>query len=161
MSLHAFVDESRRGADYLMALVLVQPRELDRSRVIMRGLVRPGQRRVHFKKESNARRRQVLAAVGQLGAKAHVWVCRHHDDVFARQACLRRMVPTLLELGVSRLVLESCQNEDMQDRHTLASALLAAESVLSYEHLRPAEDPILWVSDAVAWCYGAGGDWRR
>lgn len=32
---------------------------------------------------------------------------------------------------------------------------------LAYEHLRPHEDPALWIPDAVAWCFGAGGDWRR
>jgi hypothetical protein len=25
----------------------------------------------------------------------------------------------------------------------------------------PDEEPLLWVSDAVAWAMGAGGDWRR
>ena len=28
-------------------------------------------------------------------------------------------------------------------------------------HLSPYEEPLLWVSDAVAWAVGAGGDWRR
>jgi hypothetical protein len=32
---------------------------------------------------------------------------------------------------------------------------------LLYEHLKPHEEPLLWVPDAVAWCYGNGGDWRR
>ena len=32
---------------------------------------------------------------------------------------------------------------------------------LEYRHLSPYEEPLLWVSDAVAWAMGAGGDWRR
>jgi hypothetical protein len=32
---------------------------------------------------------------------------------------------------------------------------------LTYEHLRSHEDPALWIADAVAWCHGAGKDWRR
>ncbi|GAB90929.1 hypothetical protein GORHZ_119_00580 [Gordonia rhizosphera NBRC 16068] len=32
---------------------------------------------------------------------------------------------------------------------------------LVYEHQRPAAEPMLWVSDAVVWCYAKGGEWRR
>jgi hypothetical protein len=31
----------------------------------------------------------------------------------------------------------------------------------AYEHLRSHEDPALWIPDVLAWCHGAGGDWRR
>ena len=31
----------------------------------------------------------------------------------------------------------------------------------TYEHLRPHEEPLLWVADAVVWAHGAGGDWPR
>ena len=30
---------------------------------------------------------------------------------------------------------------------------------LRYEHISDADAPILWVSDAVAWCHGRGGEW--
>lgn len=32
---------------------------------------------------------------------------------------------------------------------------------LVYEHLRPHEDPALAIADAIAWCFGAGNEWRR
>ena len=32
---------------------------------------------------------------------------------------------------------------------------------LHYRHAVPHEYPLLWVSDAVAWCYSSGGDWMR
>jgi hypothetical protein len=32
---------------------------------------------------------------------------------------------------------------------------------LTYEHVRSADEPLLWVADVVAWAYGAAGDWRR
>jgi hypothetical protein len=31
----------------------------------------------------------------------------------------------------------------------------------TYEHLRPHEEPPLWVADDVAWFHGAGADWSR
>ena len=32
---------------------------------------------------------------------------------------------------------------------------------MEYDHMKPAEEPLLWIADAVAWAYGAAGDWRR
>jgi len=34
-------------------------------------------------------------------------------------------------------------------------------AALRYEHAAPHEHPLLWVSDAIAWCLQAGGDWPR
>lgn len=67
----------------------------------------------------------------------------------------------LVELGVTRLVIESNQHQDERDRRVLAKELRHTIGTFTYEHLKPAEDPILWVADAVAWCHGAGGDWSR
>jgi hypothetical protein len=36
-----------------------------------------------------------------------------------------------------------------------------SESNLTYEHLGGSREQLLWVADAVAWCFGAGGDWPR
>lgn len=49
------------------------------------------------------------------------------------------------------------------DKRTLYRAVREYGVVdsLSYVHQRPATEPLLWVSDAVAWCYVKGGDWRR
>ncbi|PRY43463.1 hypothetical protein [Umezawaea tangerina] len=127
----------------------------------MRRLPKPGQKRVHFNDESDRRRKEVLARIGELGLRARVWFCRHHDDAAARQVCLMGVVARLVELSVSRLVLESCQHQDVRDRKVLAEALRKTPGPLAYEHFRPREDPLLWASDAIAWCYGAGGDWRR
>jgi len=37
----------------------------------------------------------------------------------------------------------------------------ASDKGLAYEHIHSSSEPILWISDAVAWSYGAGPDWRR
>ena len=34
------------------------------------------------------------------------------------------------------------------------------ETGLAYVHVRSTEEPILWISDAVAWCHGAGEPYR-
>ncbi|MFD5824221.1 hypothetical protein [Lentzea sp. NPDC060358] len=139
----------------------MRSRDLDSMRSVMRGLVKQGQRRVHFNIEGDRRRKDVLTKIAALGVRAHVWTCRHNNDVTARSACLFDMIPRLAELGVSRLVLESCQHQDAADRRVLAAGIRKFGGTFTYEHLRPAEDPLLWISDAIAWSYGAGGDWRR
>ena len=30
-----------------------------------------------------------------------------------------------------------------------------------YEHLDSTSEPLLWIADLVAWCHGAGSEWRK
>lgn len=120
---HGFLDESRRGATYLIAVTLVRSRDLDAMRSVMRGLVKRGQRRIHFNDEGDRQRKDVLAQISTLGVRAYVWTCKHNNDASARSACLFDMIPRLVDLDVSRLVLESCQHQDAADRRVLASGI--------------------------------------
>lgn len=61
MPVHVFVDESDRGS-YLVCAVVVMPAGLSAVRQVLRGFCLPEQRRLHFKSESNARRKQILDA---------------------------------------------------------------------------------------------------
>ncbi len=60
----AFSEESERSGVMLLAVVLLEPAEIDGARWSMRQLLLPGQRRVHTAKESPSRRRIVIDAVG-------------------------------------------------------------------------------------------------
>ena len=160
MSWQSFLDESRRGPTYLVAVVTVRQRDLHSVRAALRDMVKPGQRRVHFAKESDSRRGEIVTRLHALDIGARIWSCRHPDDRSARRACLTAAAGHLLDSGTTRLVLESCQHQDALDCRTLAAVVGKAVD-FTYEHLKPFEDPVLWVSDAVAWCHGAGGEWRR
>ncbi len=35
------------------------------------------------------------------------------------------------------------------------------ESSLVYEHMSPRMEPLLWIPDAVAWCWAKGGVWKE
>ncbi|MFI9007126.1 hypothetical protein ACIGNX_07850 [Actinosynnema sp. NPDC053489] len=157
---HAFLDESRRGPTYLVAVVIARPRDLDPVRSALRAKVKPGQRRLHFKKEGDSRRGEIVTLLHGLRLRARVFLHEHSNDRIARQACLTAAGRHLIDIGAVRLVLESCAHQDAEDRHTLASVTRKVFA-LDYEHFRPHEDPMLWASDAIAWCYGAGGEWRR
>jgi hypothetical protein len=103
MSWHAFLDESRRGPTYLVAVVTIRPRDLDATRTAIRRFVKPGQRRVHFAKESPARRREVVARLADLGIRARIGAHNHPNDAAARRTCQVAATRDLLELGVTRL----------------------------------------------------------
>lgn len=157
--MHAYADESARQR-YLIAAVLIDVSELDRTRKVLRGLRKPGQRRVHFAKESDSRRRVIVSALVGLDLRIRVYES-DGPDVVARAACLGRLVDDMLTLDVDRLVLETLDSQESADRRTIYERLRRAGGTLAYEHRRSYEEPLLWVADAAAWCYGAGGDWRR
>jgi hypothetical protein len=160
--MHVFVDESERTGIYLLGTALVMnPDELGRIRTELRDLRRPGQRRFHFSKESDARRRELLSALISTGIRARVYSCPAATRE-ARAACLNALVADIVPAGARRLVLESRESMNRLDTQVVSSALRKyGEGQLQYLHLRPQEEPVLWVADAVAWAVGAGGDWRR
>lgn len=164
MSVHAFVDESRRGQQYLLVAAIVDPRDLGRTRKLLRSLLFPGQYELHFKKETPARRRLIISKITACSVEVRVYTanCRRGEEL-ARRECLSHLVADLLDLGGCRLVLDSREVRDEHDRLTirLAQGSRARDSGLVYEHVGSTQESLLWVADAVAWCVGAGGDWQR
>lgn len=78
------------------------------------------------------------------------------------------MVTDALKAGAGRLVLESRGDVlDRSDRRVITRAIRVAaaevgtDQELPYMHLRPHEEPLRWLADAMAWSYGAGAEWRR
>jgi len=54
-------------------------------------------------------------------------------------------------------------SQDAREESQIAQAkrLGQAPASLTYAHLGPGEEPILWIADTLAWAYGAGGNWRQ
>lgn len=160
--LHAFVDESSRRNDYLMCATTVSTTELAEVRRAMRRLPARGQRRIHFATESDSRRRSLLGELAQLGVSTTIYVAESKDQVAAREAILRQMVPELRNLGVRLLVLDSREGQDHRDRSTIRQTVGGdPRPEFRYDHQPSASEPLLWVPDAVAWAWGRGGEWRR
>jgi len=156
--MHVFVDESD---SYLVCAVLVPPAALATSRQAMRRLLCAGERRVHFNNESPARRRALLAAMDAVDLRAWIYTSAA-SSVVARHACLTQLVHDLADqAGPTRLIIESREGRDEADRRTVFVAASDEDHALTYEHLRPHEEPLLWAADGICWAYGAGGDWRR
>ncbi|WP_246037793.1 hypothetical protein [Saccharothrix texasensis] len=76
MAVQAFVDESRRKDTYFLAAALVGLSDLVRLRTALRSLLFPGQRELHFQRETPQRRKSILSRVVEL----EVRVALHHAD---------------------------------------------------------------------------------
>jgi hypothetical protein len=170
MAVHVFVDESDRGDCHLLAATVVPVTRLDPTRKLMRGLLASRQRSIHFKDENPGRRRAILAALTSEITEPSSWIYLgrgHREDV--RAECLRQLVADALKARVQRLVLDWREPPlDRVDEATIARTLNAMwdESSMgcekpSYEHMPRHQEPALWLSDVVAWCYGAEQEWRR
>jgi len=161
VSTHAFVDESKRHG-LLVAAAVVQPRDLAPARTALRQLCLPGQSRLHFTKERDDRRQQILTAILSLGVVVDL------DDATgirnqqqARAACLRAVVQDLAAAGGQRLVLEQDDSLVRSDQAVLYTAVhdASASDRLTYEHVPARTEPLLWVADAAAWCWSRGAPW--
>jgi hypothetical protein len=66
----AFSDESERASVMFVAVGFLPPGDIDDARGSLRGLLLPGQHRVHTAKESPRRRRVVLDTVARIDGLA-------------------------------------------------------------------------------------------
>ncbi|MEU8225845.1 hypothetical protein [Kribbella sp. NPDC048915] len=113
--------------------------------------------------ENDSRRREILSTLAGLGIQGHLYRAPVAGRPIrqARDQCLRALVPDLLDLGVARLVIESC-SQDRQDERVIQPILnRRGVAQFTWLHSAPAAEPLLWAADATAWALGKGGDWRR
>ncbi|MHB1987936.1 MAG: hypothetical protein ACYCSF_08125 [Acidimicrobiales bacterium] len=149
-----FVDESIRG-DYHLCAAVVADGDLGSTRTAMRQLLATGQRRLHFVDESPGRRRVIASRIARLPLRATVYSCATTADKKPRATVMRALVADLPGSAL-RLVLESRGDRDSEDKQLLIELQKRGElpAHLTYDHLRAWEEPLLWVADAVAWCWG-------
>lgn len=156
-----FVDESKARGYYVVATATAAG-SVRAANKQLRELLKSGQNRIHFKSESDSRRRLILSAMSRLDVRVSVWVARGRPDKEARPLCLAALVEEAVTGGASSLMIERDASIERADRRLIAAALRrTGVADLRYEHCAPHEQPLLWVSDAVAWCYSNGGDWVR
>ena len=160
--IEAFVDESSRPGAYLLACITVHPGAANPARTALRAMLLGGERRIHFVNESPQRKRAILASMATLDVRASVYRTPGRSDR-TRPKLIDAMVTDLVAMDVRRLVFESRAHLDVYDRRDLRRLRrsgLVSEALL-YDHMRPHEEPLLWVADAVAWAVGAGGGWGK
>jgi hypothetical protein len=134
------------------------------TRRAVEGLHLGTQRRIHFKDESDGRKRSILDVVTAAPVKVRLYECpRVRHELTAREACLTALVEDLAALGGERLVIERDDSTISHDRRTLYQAVgkVGVRGDLQYVHLRAKDEALLALPDAFAWCHAKGGKWRR
>jgi hypothetical protein len=139
VSAHVFVDESKQR-DYLLVAAAIMPGDLAGARRTLRALVMPGQRRLHMKKESDARRHTIIDAITSTGASATIYDAgrRGRRELDAREGCLRALVVDLAAARHQMLVLEQDDSLLWWDQQRLIEITRQAgcRDTLRYEHRR-------------------------
>lgn len=156
----AWGDESGSNArkdpgTYLIAAAIVQNEHVDPCRDTMGQLLLPHENKVHWRDDSDARRREVINAVLALPVEGFVVVRQSGFDDHperARRKCLERLVPELESFGCSAFTLES--RGATQDRRDMAMVdtlrrSRAVTSAIKVHHQPGPKDPLLWISDAL------------
>jgi hypothetical protein len=164
VSGHVFVDETKNRG-YVLVAVVILPGDVGLTRKIIRGLILPGQRRLHMKHESEPRKRAIATAIVDACVQATVYDAgrRYRNERGQRAACLHALVTDAAGRRDTMLVLEQDESLRGWDNQQLIELTRAAgcRDTLRYEHCRAADEPLLSIPDAIAWCWARGGDWRR
>jgi hypothetical protein len=160
MPIHVFVDETKsRGL--LLAAAHCPSDELAVHRKALRGLVLPGQERLHFNHETPSRRKQIIDVIRDFHLVVDLYR-RERETQSDRNLCLQAIVRDAAGVA-ERFVIEREESSYTPDRRALHDACrrFGCLDTLRFVLLAPKADPLLWVPDAVAWSWMRGGHWRQ
>lgn len=157
-----FVDESKTKG-YTMVAAIVADDAVPALRGDVRSLVLPGQRRIHFTKERDKRKRLILSRLVDLGVRAQVFYCAAKSAVVGREVCLTAIVAHAVEHKCFRIVFERDESTERADRKFLYGEVRkrGLADVFKYDFKASHDEPLLWIPDAIAWSHVKGGDWKR
>jgi len=163
MPSEVFADETMaRGM--AMVAVAVDCASLDASRRALRSVANKNQVRLHFKSENDTIRRKALDVISTLGVAATVYdAASIKSSERARAACLRAILTDTVESGHRRPVVELDDSPPSFDRRVLQhqDGQLGRPPGTSFVHMRAAQEPLLGIPDAIAWCWARGGQWAK
>lgn len=114
-----------------------------------------------MRKESERTKRRIVDGLVDYGFSTTVVVSDQGNELAQRMACLATVFRDCAAKNAARLVIERDDSVLVHDRRLLVSESQRVKSVpFDYVWLARNDDPLLWVSDAAAWCYAQGGVWR-
>ncbi|AIY16602.1 hypothetical protein GUY44_26260 [Pimelobacter simplex] len=147
------VDESK-ASDYLVVATWVSSAKVVSIRRELRSLLRSNQARLHFQKMSHAHRRRAIEVIAGLDVTAVVYRSKVRDPREARAELIGAVLEEARATAAQRVVVER------DDAAVALDAAVARQLRSEVIHLRAVEEPLLWLSDATAWCVHRSGDWR-
>lgn len=158
-SYRGFADESSavRSVDrqeYLIGAALIAADHCGRIREQLRPLLLPGQVKLHWTDESEARRRDIVRAVAALEPMSvvitHLSARQAKTERFRRK-CLEDLYHEMVSMEIFDLTLETrSRAQDSKDRaHIVALQSQGLDKRLRLGHSRGGDEPLLWIADIV------------
>ena len=155
-----YIDESKSNG-YVIVTAVVASGDVAQMRKSVAAMRRGGQRRIHFVKENDRRRREILSEFERMGVRATIYRAEGLSDADARELCFGAIVADAVASAVDRIVLERDDSIEKWDRGVLYRELDARgmRHKITYSHDTSAGELLLCVPDAIAWSYARGGEW--
>ncbi len=160
--MQLYVDENK-SKDYFFAVTAVPTQRANSARKFLKKLKFPGQRSIHFVNEKPARRNQILDQLVLSDLQVHIIRAPGLRDIPARKACLQGTVALAESLGANKIVFELDETLLDFDSKILREEihLRGLRTSLVFLHLPRDQEPLLWVSDAIAWSLARGAEFGR
>lgn len=157
-----YIDECK-SKNYLLVGFVVAEKDALRLRMLLRKLLLPGQRSIHFHQEGPRRRKQILNILLAQEMRCVVFTVKGRTGKTSRISSIKAMANHRVSRGFTRLVFELDESSLYSDNRILNDFTYSKKlrGHLTWSHIIRHQEPLLWVADAVAWCLNRGGDWER
>ena len=99
-----------------------------------------------------------------IGLEIHAWIIRVSGQVSklpnSRHLAIRS-TSHIESIRQSRLLVFDQSSSHLADRRSLSEVARGVDYQFPhYRHMNSRHEPLLWLPDIIAWCYGRGGPWR-
>lgn len=162
MALNCYIDESIRG-EYILCVVYVKADQLNTIRHQVKNLRHPNRASIHIQEESKSTQNSIRRQISTISCRAQIFTAstRNQPISVARTTTLRRAVLHSSRLEVNLITLDA-SNSLLRDRKNI-NDIAASHNIRvpHYRHMNSRHEPLLWLPDIVAWCYGRGGVWKE
>ncbi len=167
MSTHTYVDETK-AKGYVVVAATAAPEQFKVARKELTTILLSGQRSLHMKSESTARRHAISDTVVAMGVDLGIEVVvydagRAGSELERRARCLRALVEVAsASAGVTRVTFDLDQTLLSWDRQQLIELTRASGgSQIEYAHMARHQELLLAIPDIVAWSWAKGGECRK
>ncbi|WP_157671380.1 hypothetical protein [Candidatus Aquiluna sp. UB-MaderosW2red] len=135
------------------------------ARMTLNQLRLKGQRSIHFAKESDSRRMNILKSLLTIPSITTCYVVKglnRGSEGAARQLCVMATVSELSPSEQYKVIFDLDENFLAADRLTLGRQLRSRQNKTQviFHHLEPYQEQLLALPDAFAWAFARGGRWR-
>lgn len=157
--LFAYLDESSAlrpsgQQEYMVCAAIIEAEELERVRQELLPLRLPGQIKLHWTDEREARRRRIVDVVASVESMQAIITHRSEFNKKTeryRRKCLEQMYFELSVMPVDHVILESRDaSQNKRDiEHIVALQGQNQCKGLRVQHQRGGDEPLLWIADVV------------